>query len=281
MPAVSVVMPVFNAQRFLREALQSVLDQTFRDFDLIAIDDGSTDQSFETLTAFARLDSRLRVYRQTHKALPATLNFGCALAESPYIARMDADDIALPERFARQLEFLEAHPAVAILGTQLERIRSDGAFIDRTRVPLTHPGIAANMQKFCCLHHPTVMLRASALRSLGGYREAFLAAEDHDLWLRAAERFELSNLPDILLRYRIHTDATSFQKLEQQVLSVLAAEASARLRRMGEHDVFDGIDRITRESLYRVGITGAAIEQATRNAADWYRARGIGIPASA
>ncbi len=130
-------MPVYNAQCSLREAIQSVLQQTLQDFEFIAIDDGSSDESFDVLNAFARLDPRLRIYRQPHKALPATLNFGCALAESSYIARMDADDIALPDRFARQLQFLEAHPAVAILGTQLERIRCDGTVIGRTHVPLT------------------------------------------------------------------------------------------------------------------------------------------------
>jgi glycosyltransferase involved in cell wall biosynthesis len=278
MPAVSVVMPVFNAERFLQEAIESVLNQSFGDFELIAIDDGSTDRSPEILSRYARRDSRLRMYRQSHRALPATLNFGCSLAEGSYIARMDADDIALPDRFARQAGFLEDHPRVAILGTQLERIREDGTHMDTTNVPLQHAQISAQMLEYCCLHHPTVMMRADALRSLGGYREAFLAAEDHDLWLRAAERFELANLADVLLRYRIHTQATSFQQLEQQVLSVLAAEASARFRRAGEFDIFSTITRISRESLRTVGITDAAVDQSLRNAANWYRLRGIGVP---
>lgn len=277
MPAVSVVMPVFNAQRYLSEAIQSILDQSFQGFELIAIDDGSTDQSSEILNAYAYRDSRLRVYRQTHRGLPATLNFGCALAQGRYIARMDADDIALPDRFAHQLPFLEAHPGVAILGTQLERIRADGTRIDTTNVPLSHGEIIANMQEFCCMHHPTVMMRTAALRSIGGYREAFHSAEDHDLWLRAAEQFELANLPQVLLRYRIHTEATSFQELEQQVLSALAAEASARLRRAGRTDVFDSTSCITRETLRAAGVTDADVDRSIRNAEEWYRERDIGI----
>ncbi len=217
MLAISVVMPVFNAERFLAQAMESILAQSFREFELIAIDDGCTDASADILNEYAR-DDRLRVFRRSHEALPATLNFGCAMATGKYIARMDADDVALPNRFQRQIEFLDRHPSVAILGTQLERIREDGTPIDVTSVPLAHAEIAANMQNFCCMHHPTVMMRAEALRSLGGYREAFFAAEDHDLWLRASERFELANLPEILLRYRIHTRALSFQKLEQQAI---------------------------------------------------------------
>ena len=127
------------------------------------------------------------------------------------------------------------------------------------------------------MHHPTVMMRTHAVRSLGGYREAFLAAEDYDLWLRAAERFELANLPEVLLRYRIHTHATSFQELEQQVISALAAEASARLRREGKRDFFAERSRVAREDLRAVGITGAHVDRSIRKAQDWYRARNIGI----
>ena len=277
MPAVSVVLPVFNAERFLREAIDSVLNQRFNDFEVIAIDDGSTDGSPGILNDYASRDARLRVYRQAHRALPATLNFGCALAESPYIARMDADDIASPDRFARQIEFLQKHPRVAILGTQLERIREDGSHLDGTNVPLEHTEIAAHIQEFCCMHHPTVMMRTEALRALGGYREAFIAAEDYDLWLRAAECFQLANLPDRLLRYRIHAQTTSFQKLEQQVISALAADASARLRRTGEFDIFAAMTSITRGTLRDAGVTDADIDRSLRQAEDWYRARGIGL----
>lgn len=275
MLAVSVVMPVFNAERFLCEAVESILAQSFEEFELIAIDDGSTDASAGILNQYARADRRLRVIRRAHEALPATLNFGCALAEGKYIARMDADDIALPARFQRQMEFLEVHPRVAILGTQLERIREDGTPIDVTNVPLEPGEIAGNMQKFCCMHHPTVMMRAEALHALGGYREAFLAAEDHDLWLRAAERFELANLPDILLRYRIHTQTVSFQKLEQQVISAKAAELSARLRRSGNSDPFTAKKRITRQDLREQGMSDADLDGSIQSARNWYRARSI------
>lgn len=277
MPAVSVVMPVFNAERFLREAIESILNQTFAGFELIAIDDGSTDRSPEILSHYGRLDARVRVHLRSHRGVPATLNSGCALAHGVYIARMDADDISLPDRFERQAAFLEDHPDVAVLGTQLERIREDGTPIDTTNVPLEHAQIAARMQESCCMHHPTVMMRADALRTLGGYREAFHAAEDHDLWLRAAERFELANLPQALLRYRIHSQATSFQQLEQQVIAALAAEASARLRRSGQLDIFANVPGITHESLHLAGFSDTEINRRVREAEDWYRSRGIGI----
>ena len=277
MLAVSVVMSVFNAERFLGESIESILAQSFEECELIAIDDGSTDASSEILNRYAREDGRVRVVRRSHEGLPESLNFGCALAEGKYIARMDGDDIALPARFERQVDFLDRHPEVAILGTQLERIREDGTRIDVTNVPLEHAEIAANMQKFCCMHHPTVMMRAAAVRALGGYREAFHTAEDHDLWLRAAERFELANLSEILLRYRIHTQAVSFQKLEQQVIAAMAADVSARLRRAGKRDPFATKKRITRRDLLEAWVSDAELDCRIESARNWYRARDIEV----
>lgn len=275
MPVILVVMPVYNAARFVAEAVESILAQSYGDFEFIALDDGSADESAEILDRYARQDGRLRVIRRAHAGLPATLNFGCSLAQAKYIARMDADDAALPERFKRQIEFLEREPRVAILGTQLQQIREDGTPMAVSNHPLTHAEIAANMQKFCCIHHPTVMMRAEAMRALGGYREAFQAAEDHDFWLRAAERFELANLPQVLLRYRLHTRAVSFQNLEQQVISAMAAELSAQLRRAGKPDPFEVLQRITHEDLHRAGLSPEELERAIRKAQEWYRVRNI------
>ena len=268
-------MPVYNGARFLAEAVESILAQSVRQFELIAVDDGSTDESAEILKQYAVGDARVRVFERPHAGLPATLNFGCSLAEGRYIARMDTDDIALPSRFERQIEFLECHPQVAILGTQLEPIREDGTRIDVTNVPLAPADIVSNMQKFCCMHHPTVMMRAAALRELGGYREAFQAAEDHDLWLRAAERYELANLPEVLLRYRIHTAAVSFHKLEQQVISAMAADLAAALRRAGKPDPFTGKACITREDLQRTGLAADELDRGIQEARNWYRSRNI------
>lgn len=275
MLAVSVVMPVYNAERFLGEAIESILAQSFEDFELIAIDDGSTDGSAEILDRYAHGEARVRVMRREHERLPATLNYGCARAEGRYIARMDADDIALPERFERQVEFLDAHPRVAIAGTQIERIWEDGTRMDVANVPLGHAEIAANLQRVCCLYHPTVMMRTAALRALGGYRGAFYTAEDHDLWLRAAEQHELANLPEILLRYRIHRGALSFEKLEQQVISAMGAELSASRRRGGESDPFTGEEPLTRDELMRAGVSAESIESGIRRAKEWYRMRNM------
>ncbi|HEX3685178.1 MAG TPA: glycosyltransferase [Bryobacteraceae bacterium] len=275
MLAVSVVMPVFNAARFLGEAVESILAQSFEEFELIAADDGSTDESAEILERYARDDRRLRVFRCAHEGLPAILNFGCAQAEGKYIARMDADDIALPSRFERQIEFLDKHPRVAILGTQLERIREDGTSMGFTNHPLEHAQIAANMQKFCCIHHPTVMMRTETVRALGGYREAFHGAEDHDLWLRAAEQFELANLPDVLLRYRLHTEAVSFRELEEQVIAAMGADLAARLRRAGVSEPFAAKKRITRQDLKEAGLSETSIHRSLENARNWYRVRNI------
>jgi glycosyltransferase involved in cell wall biosynthesis len=275
MPPISVVMPVYNAEPFLRQAIDSILAQTLRDFEFIIIDDGSTDGTANLLESYRRRDARLRVHRAAHQGLPACLNLGLRLASGKYIARMDGDDVSLPERFERQFRRLEANPSLAILGTQIRRINADGAVIDASNVPLDHAAILASMQQVCCLHHPTVMMRAAALEQLGGYRECFEAAEDHDLWLRAAERFELGNLPDALLLYRIHTRATSFRRLEQQVTSAAAAELSARFRRQGRTDPFHDSTPVTRERLHELGLDEAELDRLTEQAREWYRVRQI------
>jgi hypothetical protein len=230
MPRVSVVMPVHNGGPHLEHAVESILGQTFADFEFVIIDDGSTDSTAEVLRRHQAADRRVRVLHQEKAGLVASLNCGCGQARAPYIARMDADDIAFPDRLARQVEFLDRHPTVALVGSAVVRIDATGRELTRNVCPTSHAEIVEALREYTCFTHPTVVLRATALAAVGGYRPAYRAAEDYDLWLRLSERFELANLPDPLLYYRVSPGQISVLQLDQQIISVVGARAAARQR---------------------------------------------------
>src|SRR5262245_27130869 len=159
-PIVSVVMSVLNGEPFLREAVESILGQTFGDFEFIVIDDGSTDASADILDSYQRNDARVRVYHQENKGLVESLNRGCGLARGKYIARMDADDIATKERLMWQVEFVEKHPEVGVVGGAIEVINASGKSSVTHRYPLKNSDIyQALLRGDCPLVHPTVVMR--------------------------------------------------------------------------------------------------------------------------
>lgn len=233
-PTASVVMSVFNGAQFLREALDSILNQTFRDLEFIVVDDGSTDATAQILDEYQRRDPRMRVLHQENQGLIMSLNRGADLARGKYIVRMDADDVALPHRLAWQVDALEKNADLAVLGGAIEIIDANGAKIKTHRFPARHDEIRSDLLRGgFSISHPAAAIRTQALRSVGGYRKAFVGAEDYDLWLRLAERFELANLETVVLKYRQHSHQVSVQKLKQQALSHLAAQASAIARDKG------------------------------------------------
>jgi len=239
-PAVSVLMPVHNAGRFLAPALDSILAQTFSDFELIAIDDGSTDDSGKVLTEFAARDGRIRVFTQENRGIVATLNRALELARAPLIARMDADDLSRPDRFAKQAAYLREHPDVAVLSGAMDVIDESGAHLRVAAFPTDPDAVARELLHRSCVCHPAVMARANALRSVGGYRANARHAEDYDLWLRITEAGRVANLPDVLLSYRVHPQAISARHVVAQELAALAARGAARLRRSGMPDPLAG-----------------------------------------
>ena len=201
-PRVSVILPVYNGEAYLRESVDSILAQTYADFELIAIDDGSRDGTAALLGAVR--DPRVRVVHQENMGLALTLNKGIALARSEYIARQDADDISRPERLARQVEYMDAHPACGLLGSW--------SVIQEDRVPTSrqhrHPCSNGELQLRILFDsffvHSSVMMRRSALDRAGVYTTdpERNPPEDFDLWLRIARDHELANLPEPLLVYR-------------------------------------------------------------------------------
>ena len=212
-PRVSVLFPVYNGGRYLTAAMASVLGQTFRDFELIAVDDGSTDRSPEVLARFAAADPRVRVIRRPNAGLVASLNEALAVARAPLVARMDADDVCRPTRFAQQVAYLAAQPDYVLVGTQAMTIDPGGRPIGHMMtVTFGHDRIVtALLRRGWPLVHPTVMMRTDALRRVGAYRAPAWPYEDHDLFLRLAEVGRLNNLPDVLLDYRKHPASISAQ----------------------------------------------------------------------
>ncbi len=262
-PLVSVVLPVRDGAAFVAEAIGSILTQTLDAFELLVVDDGSRDATPAIIGGLAARDRRIRVLTQPSLGLVPALNRGLAEARGPYVARMDADDLAMPERLARQVAALDAHPTVAALGSFCRVIGRDGTVLGhRHRRPPTEPAaIRCALRRGNCMIHPTMMLRRSAVLDAGGYRAAFRLAEDFDLWLRLAERHDLMNLPEPLLTYRQHTAQSEWQDVEQRALSELGALVVAAQRRAGADDPAGSVRLITHAFLREIGVSEAAIAQ--------------------
>jgi len=209
-PRVSVLLPVRDAGVALDACLASLRRQTLADHEVIAVDDGSADGSGARLECAARLDPRLRVSRTPPRGLVAALNHGLGEARAPLLARMDADDVAHPERLARQAERLERDGEIQALGSRVRLTGAAGAgmrrYVDWSNALLTHEAILADLLVESPLVHPSVMMRTAALRALGGYR-CQDGPEDYDLWLRgAAAGWRFAKLPELLLDWHDHPE---------------------------------------------------------------------------
>ena len=210
-PAISVVLPVYNGEKFLHKAVQSVLGQSFTDFELIIINDGSTDRTNEVIQSFK--DPRIvYIKNEVNKGLVFSLNKGVDLAKGKYIARMDADDISLPERFQKQVHYLQQHDAVMVLATFIELIddndKPKGNWPD-DRLADSYKKIRSLLPWSNCIAHPTVMLRKELFREFR-YNEAQIYLEDWDLWLRmAASGKIIEKIAEPLVQYRIHDQSAT------------------------------------------------------------------------
>jgi len=258
-PLVSVVMSVFNGARFLRESIQSILNQSFRSFEFIIVNDGSTDDSAIILEEFAKVDPRIRLFAQPNLGLVRSLNRGCALASGRYIARMDADDVALPGRLEAQTEFLEKYLTVGVVGGQVEYIDASGKSLRQAAMVVANARIMASLERgHCVIVHPTVLMRRDVFERVGGYRQSVVDAEDYDLWLRISDAHQLANLDQVVLKYRRHGGQISIKRFRQQAISNLAARLASGLRRRGLTDPLDLIDIVTEQWLTDMGISVAA-----------------------
>ena len=195
-------MAVYNGEAYLQEAIDSVLQQTFQEFEFIIINDGSTDRTAEILERYQKIDRRIIVLQQDNAGLITALNWGCQVARGQFIARMDADDISSPHRFKRQLEYIEKRPEIGVLGTWIHNIDRDGVIRGAWRPPI-NPKLLEWTHFFgVSVSHPTVLMRRKAIGKLGFYRHGTDHVEDVDLWLRASSITQFGNVPEILFKYR-------------------------------------------------------------------------------
>jgi hypothetical protein len=251
-------MSVFNGDRYLPDAVDSILKQSVRDFEFIIIDDGSTDATPTILNSYCKGESRMRVYYQENRGQVDALNRGCALARGKYIARMDADDVAVRDRLKWQVEFMESHSQVGLVGGAVEFIDSSGRILRTARQPVGDRDIRRALLDRNVFWHPTAVFRREVFASLGGYRNVLAPAEDYDLWLRIADCSRVANLEEVLLKYRLHPQQLSVQRCRQQALGAAAARAAAMVRQRGRRDPLSSVDMITLGTLTGLGVNAAS-----------------------
>lgn len=233
-PVVSVLMPVYNTDRYVGQAVESLLNQTFTDFEILAVDDGSTDKSLVVLEQRAARDSRIRIFSRPNTGIARALNDALAVARGEFIARMDADDIACPERLERQVAYLRAHPDVVCVGCMVQTIDSDGDSLGQWILPYTdHDMIdAANIAGQQAIIGPSMMAPRSVIAAIGGFRNDLEISEDLDLFLRLAETGgRLANLPDILMKCRRLASSITHTRQQRTVEQTELVVRAARERR--------------------------------------------------
>jgi glycosyltransferase involved in cell wall biosynthesis len=238
-PTISVIMPVYNVERYARRAVDSVLGQSYRDFEFIVINDGSTDGTREILASYG--DERLNIQDNARNlGYVLSLNRGLALARGKYIARMDGDDVSLPDRFASQVRFLNEHGDVGVCGSRVETIGHGGGVV--WRPPCDHPDIVCNSLFESTLYHPTVMIRREVLEQSGlEYDNSYYGAEDFRLWVQLSRRTRLANLDVVLLYYNRHETQVSRKQSATQL------DSANRVRGNQLSEFFGGVSETDRE----------------------------------
>lgn len=221
MPQISVLLPAYNAEKYLAESVQSILTQTYTDFELLLLDDGSTDRTPTIAADLAKTDPRIRVITNPRNlGLSRTLNLGIAQSKADLIARMDADDISLPTRFAKQVEYLQTHHHIGVVGGNREFITADGNSTLQPTKCKPNPQLA-DLLRENKLAHPTVMFRKSLVQQVGGYDTLFHHSQDYELWCRLAKITNLANLPDCLVKYRLHAESMGEKNLSTNWILLL------------------------------------------------------------
>jgi glycosyltransferase involved in cell wall biosynthesis len=260
-PAVSVVTTAYNSSKYLPQAIESILAQTFGDLEYIVVDDGSSDGTSNIIREYARLDSRVTPITTDRRGIAGAANRGCDAARATYIARLDSDDIATPNRIELQVKYMEAHANIAVLGGAIQPIATNGRALGTRHFVTDSRDVKEGLDYGNCICHSTTLIRTAVLKGLGGYRFAFEPAEDYDLWLRVGDGAQLANLSDVIAKYRVHTDQASLCHLEQQAVSALGARISSQFRRSYGCDPFSGAGKLmTKQMLYALGVVDRAID---------------------
>ncbi len=247
-PKVTVLMSVYNGEKYLREAIDSILCQTFKNFEFLIIDDGSTDSSAEIIRSYT--DPRIRlIQNEKNIGLTRSLNKGLKLAKGEYIARMDADDISLPERLEKQVVFLNQNKCVGLVGTYYVMVNERGKEIHTMNSHFEGKDLKEKLLELNPFGHGSVMFRAECIEQVGPYRQQFKSAQDRDFWLRISEVYNVANIPEILYKWRFNSKSISVVgKIQQSKYASLAVELAKERRQFGK----DKLQKATREEIGNV-----------------------------
>lgn len=231
-PLVSVLMPAYNAEKYIEKAIASIMLQTLKNIELIIIDDSSRDKTWEIVKKYRRKDKRIIALRnKKNLKLSKTLNIAIEKSKGYYIARMDADDWSYPDRLEKQYNFLEKNTSVGILGGSMEIIEENGTLIGKRNYPEDDKNIRKNIFWFSPFSHPLIMIRKSLFENVGGYNPMFNPAEDYELYFRIGKLSKFANLPDVLLKYRIINKSMttgSTRMMESQTIKIRNIYAHAK-----------------------------------------------------
>ena len=221
-PAISVLVSVYNADKYVSFAIESILNQTFTDFEIIIVDDCSSDASWEICQKYAQQDDRIIAIRnKINLGGCETLNVGLKLVKGKYVARQDNDDWSYPDRLAKQFSYMEAHPAVGIVGGSMEIIDEDEKITGKRAYNLTNDAIRKKIFRYSPFSHPLVMFRKSILDTVGYYNCACAPADDYDLYFRIGEVSEFANLNDTLLKYRVVSTSLTNTRTKKMELATI------------------------------------------------------------
>ena len=223
-PKVSIIMSVYNGEEFLHDSVESILSQTFTDFEFIIIDDKSTDKTSDILKGYSFKDPRIKIItNEKNLGLTKSLNIGIKESSGEYIARMDADDISYPERLQKQFDFMENNLDYGVVGAWAKVIDNKGNIVDNFEYEETDKEIKTSLIKWNSIIHPLVLIRKDILSKVNGYDESFKYAQDYDLWLRLSKETKFVNLPEYLLYYRISNKSITRSKNKEQALCAMRA----------------------------------------------------------
>ena len=209
---ISIILPVFNCEKYIDKSINSILNQSYRNFELIIINDGSTDKSENIIKSFR--DKRIRYYSQENQGLAKSINQGIKLARHEYIARQDADDISLPQRLEKQITYLQSNPNCNLLGTWAKIINEDKITNRYLIHPSTNSGCVYKLLFDCCFTHTSVMIRKSIFKEVGTFNENNdkVPPEDYEMWSRIAKKSNVANIPEVLVYFREHSSSMSYNK---------------------------------------------------------------------
>lgn len=235
---VTILMSTYNAEKYIAETIESILNQTYKDFELLISEDGSTDNTLNIIKKYAEKDKRIKIFAHENMGASHSYNRAMELIENEWIARMDADDIMMPNRIERQVAFIQENPDLAVASSFVYNIDENGKIIAKYESPLTNREIVADRVKrnhAIGFHHPAVIMRKSVVQEVGGYRQAFWPTEDLDLWNRITERgYIVLVQPEYLLKYRIHSTSASISKSKTQAQKIRWVEECIVKRRNGQ-----------------------------------------------